>query len=571
MRNKRLLLAVVVSVAMGSAMSVSANAQEKKMPAKAAAKSGAKSAALPAAAQAAVDSVKDYHIRQHVKFLSHDLLEGRGTGQRGGDIAAEYIATQFALYGLKPAGDSGTYMQKVPLVGLTTLPESTFTLTPANGAPMKLNFKDEWVAYNETLSERAAIDADIVWVGYGITAPEYQWDDYKGVDVKGKVVLSLVAEPTSDDEKFFKGKALTYYGRWTYKYENAARHGAAGIILIHVTDMASYGWEVVRNSNSGERAYLRDNAPKVKSAGWIQLANAHKLAQATGNDMTKMLAEAKSRDFKARALGAKLTANIVSKVRPMESNNVVAMLPGSDPKLKDQAIIYTSHYDHLGIRADVTGDNIYNGAQDNATGCAMLLEMAHAFSHGKLKPKRSVIFAAVTAEEQGLRGSEYLGQHPPMPAGKIALNLNFDSIAPIGEPEELVAMGAERADFYSTVQATAQSFGLAIQPDLHPERGSYYRSDHFSFARVGVPSISFKEGNKFVGKPAAYGEQQSAEYNTKRYHQPSDEYTDAMDFSSNVKLAKFGIALGWKAAEQPKLVEWLAGDEFEAARKASQR
>jgi Zn-dependent M28 family amino/carboxypeptidase len=298
---------------------------------------------------------------------------------------------------------------------------------------------------------------------------------------------------------------------------------------------------------------------------------ARKLAAASGMDLDQMMKEAGTRGFKARPMNAKLQATIVSKARPMESNNVVAMLPGADAKLKDEAVIYTSHYDHLGIREDVKGDNIYNGAQDNATGCAMLLEMAHAFSHARVKPKRSIIFAAVTAEEQGLRGSEYLGQHPPVAAGKIALNLNFDSIAPLGEPEEVVAMGAERADFYPSVQATAKSFGMAIQPDLHPERGSYYRSDHFSFARVGVPSISFKEGNKFVGKPASFGEEKSAEYNAKRYHQPSDEFNPAMDFSSNVKLAKFGIALGWQVANQPKLVNWLPGDEFEPARKASQK
>jgi len=544
-------------------MCVMAGAQQKAAP--------KAPAVVPPAAQAAMDSVKEHHIRQHVRFLSHDLLEGRGTGQRGGDVAAEYIATQFGLYGMKPAGDNGTFMQKVPLVGLTTSPESTFALVPNSGEPMKLAFKDEWVAYNETLNDRAEIDAEIVWAGYGIKAPEYNWDDFKGVDVKGKVLLLLVNEPPSTDDKFFKGKALTYYGRWTYKYENAARHGAAGVILIHRTDMASYGWDVVRNSNSGERAYIRDDQPKVQSAGWIQLAVAEKLTKAVGMDLNKMFEEAKSRDFKPRPIGAKLRATILSKARPMESSNVVGMIPGSDPKLKDEAIIFTSHYDHLGIRADVKGDNIYNGAQDNATGTAMLLEMAHAFSHAKVKPKRTLIFAAVTAEEQGLRGSEYLGQKPPIAASRISLNLNFDSIAPLGEAEEVVALGSDRNDFHPALVKIATGMGLSVQGDLHPERGSYYRSDHFSFARVGVPSISFKEGNKFTGKPATWGEQQSQEYNSKRYHQPSDQFDPAMDFRTNVKLTKLGIALGWKAADQPKSVEWLAGDEFEAARKASRK
>ncbi|HUQ50050.1 MAG TPA: M28 family peptidase [Terriglobales bacterium] len=560
---RKLLVLVVL-------LSLPAFAQEKpkaKKEMKAAKSAGA--ATIPTAAKAAVDSVKEKHIRQHVRFLSHDLLEGRGTGQRGGDIAAEYMATQFALYGLKPAGDNGTYMQKVPLVGLTTQPQSTFTLAPAKSPAMKLTFKDDYVAYNETLSDKVELNDEIIWAGYGIDAPEYKWNDFKDVDVRGKVLLMLVSEPTTADEKFFKGRALTYYGRWTYKYEQAARKGAAAVILIHKTDMASYGWDVVRNSNSGERAYLRTNTPKLKSAGWIQLEVARKLAAASGMDLEQMMKDAQSPDFRPKPLGARLQATLISKARPMESNNVLAMLPGSDPKLKDEVVVYSAHYDHLGIRADVQGDNIYNGANDNATGCAMILEMAHAFAHSKEKPRRSILFAAVTAEEQGLRGSEYLGQNPPVPAGKITVNLNFDDIAPLGEPEEVITMGSERSDFYSTVEATAKSFGMAIKPDLRPERGSYYRSDHFSMARVGVPAFSIKEGDKFVGHPAEWGQQKAEEYNSKDYHQPSDEYKADMDFRANVKIAQFGIALGWKAANQEKLIGWVPGDEFEAARKAS--
>jgi Zn-dependent M28 family amino/carboxypeptidase len=552
-------------------LSVVVSAQNTGSKAKQASTAKSANAGVPAAAAEAVKHVSKDRIREHIRFLASDALEGRGTGQRGGDVAAEYIATQFALYGLKPMGANGTYMQKVPLVGVTTLPESTFTLTPAKGEAMKLNFKDDWVAYNETLSDRAEINADVVWMGYGITAPEYNWDDYRGMDVKGKVLMMLVNEPESSDEKFFKGKALTYYGRWTYKYENAARHGAAGVILIHRTDMASYGWEVVRNSNSGEKAYLRTATPKLQSAGWIQLPQAEKLAKACGMDLDAMFKEAQSRDFKARPIGAKLQATLVSKVRPMESNNVIAVLPGSDPKLKDEAIIYTAHYDHLGMRADVKGDNIYNGADDNATGVAMLLEMAHVLAESKTKPKRSIIFASVTAEEQGLRGSEYLGQNPPIPAGRIALNLNFDDIPPLGEPEELVALGSERSNFYPVLAATAKGFGMTVQPDQHPDRGSYYRSDHFSMSRVGIPAFSVKLGDKFKGKTLAWGQQQAEEYNTKHYHQPSDEFNPNGDYTANQKLAQFLIALGWKAADQTKPVEWLPGDEFEAARKASQK
>src|SRR5450432_4641251 len=436
-------------------------------------------------------------IRAHVKFLSSDLLEGRGTGQRGGDIAAEYIATQFALDGLKPAGDNGTYMQKVPMVGTTLSPETTFSFVPASGSPRDLKFLSEYVAYDETQQAQSDVDADIVYVGYGIEAPEYQWDDYKGVDVKGKVLLMLVNEPPSDDPKFFKGKALTYYGRWTYKYEEAARKGAVGVLLIHQTQMASYPWEVVRNSNSGEKSALKIEGPALKVASWIHLDVATRLASASGTSLDKLLKDAQSRDFHPVNLGAKLQARMVSKIRSFESQNVVAMLPGSDHKAADEAVIYTAHYDHFGVRPDMPGDNIFNGADDNATGCGILLELARAFGTAALRPHRSIIFAAVTAEEQGLLGSEYLGKHPPIPASKITLDLNYDDVKPLGAPEEVEVSGAERTNFFPSVQATAKEFRLAIRPDARPEAGHFYRSDHFSLARVGIPSFSINEGMKY--------------------------------------------------------------------------
>ncbi|HZP16822.1 MAG TPA: M28 family peptidase, partial [Terriglobales bacterium] len=336
------------------------------------------SAHLPPAAIAALQKVDPEHIRAHVRFLAHDLLEGRGTGQRGGELAAEYIATQFWLYGLKAAGDEGTFFQKVPMVGITPAPETTFELAPNRGDALKLKPLEQYVAYDQTQQSSDDIDADIVYVGYGIEAPEYQWDDYKGVDVRGKVLLMLVNEPSSNDPNFFNGRALTYYGRWTYKYEEAARKGAVGAILIHKSDMASYPWEVVRNSNSGEKSYLKSDAPQLKAASWIQLDVARRLAQRTGMDLDKMMADAQSRDFHPVALPARLRAHMASKVRPFTSKNVVAMLPGSDPKLKDEAVMYTAHYDHLGIRPEMPGDNIYNGAQDNATGVGILLEIARA-------------------------------------------------------------------------------------------------------------------------------------------------------------------------------------------------
>jgi Zn-dependent M28 family amino/carboxypeptidase len=518
------------------------------------------------------DRVDPEKIRAHVKFLSSDLLEGRGMGQRGSDIAAEYIATQFALDGLKPAGDQGSYFQEVPMVSITTLPDTTASLVPKNGEPLQLKNLDDFVIHNETQTDVADIDAPIVFVGYGITAPEYKWDDYKGVDLKGKVALLFVNEPTSDDPKFFKGKALTYYGRWTYKYEETARHGAVATLIIHRRDLASYGWEVVRNSNGKDKSYLRlDGTPHLQGASWIQLDVAKKLAAMSQMDIDKMFQQAQSRDFKPVELPVRLQAHVVSTVRPFNSRNVLAMLPGNDPARRDETVMYTAHYDHLGVDTSVKGDNIYNGAVDNATGCGILLELARAWSQsdqqGQQAPPRSILFAAVTAEEQGLLGSEFLGKHFATPVGKVTLDLNYDAVAPIGDPEEIEISGAERTTFYPQVEKTAQKFGLAIRPDAQPEAGHYYRSDHFSLARVGIPSFSISEGMKFKGHDEAWGRAQAKDYVEHHYHQPSDEYRPEMNFTGLAKVAQFGYDLGLQAASQPALVQWQGGDEFEPARK----
>ena len=527
---------------------------------------------LPAAVQQAMSSIDAEKIRATVKYLSDDSFQGRGTGQKGGDKAADWIAAQFKSYGLQPAGEKGTYFQSVGFYGITTNPqESQLQFVPQSGEPITLKFADDYVITDLTHAEKSVIDAPLVYVGYGIHAPEYNWDDYKGVDLKGKVLLMLVNEPPSDDPKFFKGRALTYYGRWTYKYEEAARRGAVGAILIHKTDMASYPWEVVRNSWGGETSVLKDDTnPKLKAAGWIQLEVARRLAKAAGQDLDKMMKDATSRDFKPVELSVRVKQTVVSKVRPFSSRNVVAKVMGSDSRLKNQAILYTAHYDHLGIHPNEPGDNIYNGATDNATGCGILLELARAFAGAKQKPKRTVLFAAVTAEEQGLLGSKYLGMHPPVPARNISLDLNYDDVQPFGEPQQLVASGSERTTVYPVVESVAQAFDMAIQPDDHPEAGHYYRSDHFSLARVGVPAFSINEGPLFKGHDLAWGEEKERDYVTHRYHQPSDEYRPDMDFTADAKLAKVGLAIGWEVADQPQLAGWQPGDEFEKARKAEQ-
>jgi Zn-dependent M28 family amino/carboxypeptidase len=519
---------------------------------------------LPPAVNAAMQGIDAARIAAHVRFLADDLLEGRGTGTRGGDIAAKYIATQFALYGLKPAGDNGSYLQKVDFVGVKTQPATTASLQPAQGDALPLKLADDFVVGDQSQADSADIDAPIVFVGYGIEAPEYTWDDYRGVDVKGKVVLVIVNEPPSHDPKFFNGEALTYYGRWTYKFEEAARKGAIGALIIHRTDLASYGWEVVRNSWSGEQVYLgNDKDPKLKAAAWIQYDVARQLLAGANLNIDAALTAAGTRNFKAQELPVRFRARIVSNVRKFEAVNVLGMLPGAHG---GQAVMYSAHYDHLGIDPAQSGDNIYNGAVDNGTGCGILLELAHAFAASPVRAPSPVLFAAVTAEEKGLLGSNYLGKHLPIPAADIALDLNYDAILPIGVPQSVSVTGAERTSFYPTVEKTAKSFGFAIQADPQPGAGHYYRSDHFSLARAGVPAFSVNTGVKYAGHPPEWGKAQHEDYTANRYHRPSDEYSSAMDFSSNAAVAKFGFALGWQAMLAKSTVNWLPGDEFEAAR-----
>jgi len=520
---------------------------------------------LPAGAAAAMQRIDARRIAEHVRFLADDLLEGRGPGTRGGDIAANYIAAQFALAGLKPAGDNGGYLQKVDFVGVKTLPGTSASLQPTHGNGIDLRLAEDYVTGNQTQTDSVDVDAPIVFVGYGIEAPEYQWNDFKGVDVRGKVVLVMVNEPPSKDPKFFNAEALTYYGRWTYKFEEAARKGAVGALIIHRTDLASYGWDVVRNSWSAEQVYLgNDRDPKLKAASWIQLEVARKLFSAANQNLDEMMTAAGTRQFQARELPMRFRAHIESKVRKFESSNVLGLLPGKEGGGR-QAVVYSAHYDHLGIDPAMSGDNIYNGAVDNGTGCGILLELAHAFASAT-PPPSPVLFAAVTAEEKGLLGSNYLGKHLPIPASRIALNLNYDAILPIGIPESVNVTGAERTSFYPTVQRTAAAFGFEIQADAEPGAGHYYRSDHFSMARAGVPAFSINTGVKFAGHPPEWGRAQHEEYTAKRYHRPGDEFTPDMDFTSDAAVAKFGFALGWQAMLAKSTVNWQPGDEFEAAR-----
>ncbi len=391
------------------------------------------------------------------------------------------------------------------------------------------------------------------------------------MDVKGKIVLVIVNEPPSDDPRFFKGKALTYYGRWTYKYEEAARRGAVGVLIIHRTDLASYGWEVVRNSQAVEKSYLEgDPTATLRAAAWIQRDVAQQLFTAAGmGDLDQAIERAGIPGaFHALELPARFHAHIESRVRHYVSSNVIGRVARANTG--GNAVIYTAHYDHLGIDPNAKGDNIYNGAADNGTGCGILLELARAFAQSAVPPPHAVYFASVTAEEQGLLGSQYLGMHPPVPAGHISLDLNYDMLLPIGVPLSVNLNGAERIDFWPTVERIAKAFDLALMPDPTPAAGHYYRSDHFSMARVGIPAFSIDQGDLFEGHEQAWGRAQRADYVAHHYHQPSDEYHADWDFRGNAKLARFGFVLGWLASEQTKPIEWAPGDEFEAARKASE-
>ncbi len=512
-------------------------------------------------------------MRAHVKFLASDLLEGRGVGTRGGDLAAEYIASQFAVVGAKPAGENGTYFQKVPMVGVTTSPNATLAAVGPENKTVSFKWLDDYVGVSELQQPEDQFDAEAIFVGHGIVAPEFRWDDFKGVDVKGKVLVLFTNEPPSTDPKFFGGSALTYYGRWTYKYEEAARIGAKAVIIIHTTPTAGYGYDVVRNSWGKEDPQLKlpQGQAALAFAGWVTQDAGAKLLALAGKTVDQMLNAANSRDFKPIPLGIHIRANIPSEIRQIQSSNVIAKVEGSDPQLKSEAVIFTAHWDHLGIGPAVNGDSIYNGAVDNATGCAMIIEMARAWAALEHKPKRSAVFMAVTAEEAGLRGSEYYAQHPVIPLAKTALDLNFDAFPPFGRTKDISVTGAERTTTWPIVEEAAHRMELTIKPDAHPEQGSYYRSDHFSLAHAGVPSFSIDLGTDYYGKPAGYGDKVFDEYNEKHYHQPSDEYHDDWDFAGMEEAARFGFLIGMTVANEPQVPTWHAGDEFLPARQAEPR
>ena len=497
-------------------------------------------------------NVSGERIRAHVKFLASDLLEGRGVGVRGGELATEYLAGQLAIAGAKPAGVSGTWFQPVPLVGVQTQPGARL-----RAGELDFDWLTEFVGTAQTQLPEQTFGAEGIFVGHGITAPEFGWDDYAGVDVKGKVVVMFTNEPPSEDPKFFGARALTYYGRWTYKYEQALRRGAAAAIILHTTPTAGYGWEVVRNSWGREDFAVKRDGEALAFAGWLSPEASEKLAGAAGGrSVDGLLKLADTRGFKAFPLGVKIGGSLQSKIREIGTRNVAGIVHGSDPALTAETVVYSAHWDHLGATQNLAGDGIYNGAVDNATGCAMLLEMARAWAEAKVKPRRSAMFIFMAAEESGLRGAEYYVSKPLIPLAQTSLVLNFDSFYPFGRMKDVVLVGAERTTFWQQIQDVAQRFELTIAPDPRPEQGSFFRSDHFPFAKAGTPAFSVNGGSIFLANTDASAVKLT-EYGKRNYHQPSDEYRDDWDFSNMEYLARFGMALGQEAANADQLVKFV--------------
>ncbi|MEN3327545.1 MAG: hypothetical protein V7638_2352 [Acidobacteriota bacterium] len=509
-------------------------------------------------------------LKAHIKFLSDDLLEGRGTGARGGDLAAKYIAAQLEAAGAKGVGENGSFFQPVSLVGVKADPGTLLTLSGASGSE-SFKFADDFVAFTGAQTESVDVDADLVFVGYGINAPEQKWNDYKGADTdyRGKILVMLVNDPpaTTAEPNLFGGKALTYYGRWTYKYEEAARRGAVGVILLHTDQSAGYPWGVVRTSNGSWRFDIartqNDTTPFLQFRSWVTDDAAHRLMKLAGQDLEALRTKAATRDFQPVKLRLKGKLNLKSEVMRVAAPNVVGVIEGSDPQLKNEYVVYSAHWDHLGIGApNKDGDTIYNGALDNASGVAVVLAIAETIARMPQRPKRSSLFLFPTAEEQGLLGAEWYAKHPVVPLNKTAANVNLDSMNVLGPTEDFIALGAERSSLKGVVEAVARDMKLRVSADARPEQGSFYRSDHFPFAKAGVPSISLKEGNDYVGRSKEWGEQQFRAYNTAHYHQPSDEMRDTWDFRGMIQEGEIALAIGRLIADAPEKPRFNPGDEF---------
>ncbi|HZM51543.1 MAG TPA: M20/M25/M40 family metallo-hydrolase [Vicinamibacteria bacterium] len=525
---------------------------------------------LTAPERAAARTINADVLRGHIRFLSSDLLGGRGPATPGDRLAQQYIAAQMEAIGLQPGAPDGGWLQPLDIVGITSHNPDVASVTKG-GDKVDLKYKDDYIAFSGVGTPEARVDnAEIVFVGYGIVAPEYQWDDYKGVDLKGKVLLMMNNDPAGDP-KLFAGKTRQYYGRWTYKYEIAAQKGAAGAIIIHTEPSAGYKWQVVTSSWSGENFSLpSEGQPQVQIQAWATEEASRRIARLGGQDLDALRAAAEKRDFKPVPLGASLSLTLRNDVQKKQTANVIGKLPGRDPILGKQAVLYTAHHDHLGMReATKPGEDvIYNGARDNASGVAAVLAIARAMKALPQAPRRTILFAAVAGEEQGLLGSGYLAAHPPAPIGLLAANINIDELGIWGKTRDMIMIGKGKSTLDTVVEAIAAAQGRRhIVGDQNPDKGFFYRSDQFNLAKRGVPAAYLESGVEVVGKPEGWGAAQHAKYEETDYHQPSDELRPDWDFSGAVEDTQLLFYLGVKVAEGKNMPSWNPGDEFEAARK----
>lgn len=522
-------------------------------------------------------SFDEKKLRERIKHLSSDEMEGRGPETNGAKLATKYIADELKTIGVKGAMSDGSYYQNVPLYAVKTDPSTVLTVS-GNGKNETLKFADDYVAFTAAQKPEVEVDGEVVFCGYGIDAPNNKWNDYKGQpeDYKGKVLLIMVNDPpaTAEEPNLFGGKALTYFGRWTYKYEEAARRGAAGVILIHTDESAGYGWNVVRTSNGSWRYDIArkegDTTPFLNMRSWVTDDAAKRLVNLSGKNLDELRESAKTRDFKPINLGVRAKINIKSESKTVDSPNVVGVIEGSHGSLKNEYVIYTSHWDHLGIGApNDKGDKIYNGALDNASGVSAVLGIAESIMKmpAEKRPKRSTVFLFTTAEEQGLLGAEYYTKFPIFPLEKTTANVNVDSANIFGKTSDFIALGGERSSMKSILDEVANEQKLTVSPDARPEQGLFFRSDHFPFAKVGIPAVSLQAGEKFIGKDPDYSQKVFKEYNSKNYHQPSDEYSDAWDMAGVIQEAEIAMAIGIKAANASELQRYNPNDEFAAAGK----
>ena len=531
----------------------------------------------PADLHPAIDSITSTDLLAHIKTLASDEYEGRAPGTHGEDLTVAYLTDQFKKMGLKPGNPDGTYIQKVPLVGYTSDTKVEIT---AKGKKLAMTPRTDYVTSSRRYTAEVKVPtSDIVFVGYGVVAPEYHWDDYKGVDVKGKTILMLVNDPpvpnpndpSKLDEKMFKGKAMTYYGRWTYKYEIASEKGAAAALVVHETGPAGYPFEVVGSRHGREEFDIQKadkNMSRVPVEGWITYAKAAELCKMAGQDLAALKKSSASKDFRPVTLDAKASFNIKNTLREVDSRNVVAKLEGSDSQLKNQYVIYSAHWDHLGKDPSLKGDQIFNGALDNASGTAGLLELAQAFARISPAPKRSVLFLSVTGEEKGLLGSKYYAENPLYPLKDTLADINMDGLNQIGRSKDVGVIGLGNSTLDDVTEEVAKSQGRVIVPDAEPEKGRYYRSDHFEFAKQGVPSLYLKAGIDIIGKPDGYGLQKEKEYTTNDYHKVTDEIKPDWDLGGAVEDLQLLLQIGYKVSEADKFPEWKSGAEFKAKRDA---